>query len=1274
MKLFHRILLVACVLVLASGVFAQTSTTSLRGTVLDPSGAVVPGAQITLNNQATGFQVAKATNPNGEYNFPQIPPGKYTVTVTESGFAVQSKVAELLVNQPATVDFTLSVNASAITVDVSSATETLNTTDATIGNAVNNVTIEALPMEGRNVPDLLSLQPGVLYLSRQVNQDRDSRSGAVSGARSDQSNITLDGVDDNDQRQGYAFSGVLRSTLDSVEEFRVTTTVSNADNGRSSGAQVTLVTKSGTNGFHGSLYEYNRNTAAAANDWFNKQAELSSGLPNKPGELIRNTFGGSLGGPIKKDKLFFFVNYERQPTRENKQETLTVPTNSFRQGNLQYVDVNGNTDTLTPSQIASMDPKCSGNGTCPWGPGVDPNSLATLQAYPMPNGSSSGDGLNTASFTWSAPNPTTLNTYIAKIDYVQNDRSRFFVRGNLMGDHQDDPPQFPGGSPSDVQTNTSKGIAVGHTWTISNNLINNLRYGYIRQQLGVTGAGNASFSDFAGISPLTPENRSTLLVVPVHTLVDDLAWVKGNHTLQFGANWRLIHNNSVSNSVSFNSASSGAGNISLAAIAGTGQSFDPAAFGFPAVSDTFSSSYDNAVTAIAGLLATINVQNTYQVASNGAEATLLPTGTLIPRSFKANEGEFYAQDSWRIKPNLTLTYGARYTLLQPPFEVHGQQVAPTIDLNQWFVNRGLAAAKGVGDQPEFSLAPSGQSRGGKPYWNMNWGNIAPRLAVAYSPGFNQGFLRSLFGGPGQTSIRAGGGIYYDHFGEGIVDGFSQFGSFGLTSTQAAPSNIFTPDDAPRYVARTTVPSNVLTPAPSSVSYPAFPPDDPLTNGFTFNSDGIDDRIKTPYSVATDLSIQRQLPRGFTFEAAYVGRFGRNLLQQLDIAEPTDLVDPASGMDYFTAAREMSQFALANGENPNATISPIPFFENLFPTAAAGGQTATQNIYSGFWFNRPGREVGAPYRLSLLCTHLANGGVTAPCVNQQGPPFWDPQYSSLLSWWSLGVSNYNAAQFTLRHAMSHGLQMDFSYTLSKSLDYGSDTERTNPQGTTSSVANFSGTTSYIGDSWKPGLNYAPSDFDTRHLITTDWVYLIPFGRGQEFGSQSNSVVDAIFGGWQFSGLARWTSALPFSVIDNTGFTNNFFFNSNMVQTGKVNSGLYFTSGGAPEAFQDPSALEAGIFTTLTPLRFPYAGEAGSRNNFRGQGYFGIDSSLTKTWNLTERQSLRFAWEVFNVTNSVRFDDNTNTSLDNGSSDGSSLGLYSKTMTAPRVQQFSLRYSF
>ncbi|MBZ5548310.1 MAG: carboxypeptidase-like regulatory domain-containing protein [Acidobacteriia bacterium] len=1264
-------------------IWSQTGLTSLRGTVTDPSGAMLAGAAVTLENPATGFHTAHSTDQNGAYEFPQIPPGKYTITVTKAGFGKQAKTAELLVSQPATINFALSVQAIAETVEVSDIAQTVNTTDATIGNAVSNSTIQALPMEGRNVPDLLSLQPGVVWVGNQQPnaRDRDSRNGAVAGARSDQSNVTLDGIDNNDQRQGYAFTGVLRSTLDSVEEFRVTTTNSNADSGRSSGAQVTLVTKSGTNTFHGSLYEYNRNSLGHANDWFNKAAELQSGLPNKPGKLIRNTFGGTFGGPIKKDKIFFFLNYEGQKTQENKQQNLTVPTASFKAGSVSYNCAGdplcpaGGVQTLTAAQVASMDPLCT--TTCPWGPGEDPNALATLNAYPDPN-SPGGDGLNTGGFTWSAPNPTRLNTYIAKLDYQLTTGQRLFVRGNLQGDRSSSFPQFPGTPPSAAVVDTAKGIAIGHTWTISSTLINNFRYGYVRQALNNVGAGNNSFSDFVGISPLTAEDTTTLLNVPVHNFVDDVTWVKGKHTLQLGANYRLIHNNSSSNGVSFSSAASGNTNISQAAIAGTGQSFDPAAFGFAGVSGDFSTSYDNAITAIAGLLSTINVHNNYRV-TNATTATLLPTGSMIPRDFKANEFEWYVQDSWRVKPNLTITIGLRHTLLQTPYEVHGQQVAPTIDLHQWFNNRALAAAQGTGNQPEFAFAPSGQSRGGKPYWSMNKLDFAPRFAVAYAP-------------DSRTSIRVGVGMYHDHFGEGIVDGFSQFGSFGLTSTQAAPSNIFTPDDAPRYIDRNVVPP--LQSAPQTVTYPVFPPADTDT-GFTFNSNGIDGRIKTPHSFAADFSIQRQVGKGWTFEAAYVGRFGRHLLQQRDLAAATNLVDPKSGMDYYTAARMMSEFALAHGEDSTATIDPIAYFENLFPTAAAGGFSATQNIYtgsggsdacpSGFrWANRPGREVGAPFRLGLLATQLANGGVSPVCAGLPPVPFWDPQFSSLFAWSSLGTSSYNAGQFMLRHPMAHGLQVDFSYTYSKSLDLGSDAERTNSQGTTSTTSTLAQGTStvlsYIANPWNPRLNRAPSDFDLRHVITANWLYELPFGKGKDFAGGAGTLLDAAIGGWQLSGLTRWTSGFPFSVIDNRGFTQNFLFNSNMVQTAPIKSGLFMING-APYAFPDPSAVVAGVqitpgvAATLTPMRFAYPGEAGSRNNFRGQGYFGIDMGLAKTWKIHEKMNLKFAWEVFNVTNSVRFDTNTGAQspLDNGSDDGS-FGLYRKTLTVERVQQFSLRFSF
>jgi len=306
--------------------FSQTATTSLRGTIKDPSGALVPGARITLSNSANGQAFVAEANSSGQYVFPQIPPAKYTITATSQGFGTQSKVAELLVNQPATIDFSLTVHTETVTVDVSSTAQTLNTTDATLGAAVDNEQIQAMPLDGRDPISLLSLQPGALYLGESISlgdktaaQNLDSRQGAVSGARSDQGNVTLDGVDDNDQINGFAFNGVLRSTLDSTQEFRVTTSNSNADAGRSSGAQVTLVTKSGTNQFHGNLFEYHRDTTTEANDWFNN----NSGVPRAP--LIRNQFGGNLGGPVMKNKAFFFFEYNGRRDNQGAQAERIVP-------------------------------------------------------------------------------------------------------------------------------------------------------------------------------------------------------------------------------------------------------------------------------------------------------------------------------------------------------------------------------------------------------------------------------------------------------------------------------------------------------------------------------------------------------------------------------------------------------------------------------------------------------------------------------------------------------------------------------------------------------------------------------------------------------------------------------------------------------------------------------------------------------------------------------------------------------------------------------------
>src|ERR1051325_8162528 len=270
------------------------STTSLRGTVTDRSGAAVGNATVTLNSPERSFERTTSTTPEGAYEFTQLTPGAYSLTVDSNGFKkYQQKGITLLVNTPATANVALEIGARAEVVEVTAEAAVVNTQDASLGNAISEHQVKELPLEGRSVPDLLSLQAGVAYTGNRtdVDRDTDTRSGAENGARSDQSNVTLDGVDVNDQVNGDAFTSVLPVSVDSLQEFRVTTSNYNADQGRSSGAQVSLVTKSGTNAFHGSAYEYHRNTITSANDYFVKETELQNGEPNTPLKLIRNIFG-----------------------------------------------------------------------------------------------------------------------------------------------------------------------------------------------------------------------------------------------------------------------------------------------------------------------------------------------------------------------------------------------------------------------------------------------------------------------------------------------------------------------------------------------------------------------------------------------------------------------------------------------------------------------------------------------------------------------------------------------------------------------------------------------------------------------------------------------------------------------------------------------------------------------------------------------------------------------------------------------------------------------
>ena len=1242
---------------------AQTATSSLRGTVTDPSGSVIVGATVTLENTATSFHQTHTTEKDGGYQFQQVPPATYTVSFQSPGFSTESSVIQLLVSQPATLNVAMRLSSSSTTVEVDSgAAEVINTTNAAVGNAVDEKTVESLPMEGRNVPDLLSLQPGVLYLGQQnsAQQNNDSRSGSVAGARSDQGNITLDGIDNNSVF-GYAFTGVLRSTIDSVEEFKVTTTNNGADTGRSSGAQVNVVTRGGTNKIHAGLYEYNRNTSTSANQWFNKEAEAAEGLPNKPGELIRNTFGAYLAGPIhagpiKRDKLYYFLNFEMQRTAEAKQETLIVPNSAFRNGSISYLYNNSSggqsVETLSPAQFAALDPHCSGNGTCPWGPGDDPNILSVFQSYPLPNGSLAGDGLNTGSYTWAAPNPLNLWTNIAKIDYAISANHHLFVRGNLQDDSQSGVPQFPGQAPSFVLRDNTKGIAVGEIWTVTQNLVNNARLGFTRQGYANGGASATPWITLASVSNPTSETYSTITHVPSTNVLDDVSWIHGEHDIQFGVNYRLVHDFTSTDAYSFDSGSSATGEY-FDSLANTGQDLDPGAFGLPAVATSFNNSYSYAAMNLAGIVANSTLNYVYKV-NPGKTGTLLPTGSFVARDFKANQFEYYVQDTFRITPKLTITYGIRHSINQTPYEVNGQQVAPTVSMEDWFKTRVNDAAQGTVDQPDFTFAPSGKANNGKPMYQMAKWDIAPRLGVAYA-------LNN------KTSIRAGFGENFDNFGMQIANQLATLGSAGLLGSESTLAGWCPTSSCPRFTGLNNVPlvQSALTNPASSINFPFTPP-----LGAEAFSNVVDDGLKTPHSSQVDLSIQREIPGGWTVEADYVGRLGRRTLQNMDFGMPLNLVDPAAGMDYFTAA-DLLETQHYQGV-PASAVSKIAYWEDLFPDAAGAGAdgtgtpgyTATQNIYNHFATNPLNASYGI-YSMDVLCNPGCGGTHNR---------FYASQYSSMQTQASIGTTNYNSGQLIIRHPVAHGLQADFSYTFGKSLDLGSDAERAG--GGSYNPASFTGynTFSQILDAFHPRKNWAVSDFDIRHLITADWVYQLPFGRGQMLLSGAHGVLQAITGGWQLTGLARVTSGLPFGAQIGAGWVTSWDYQSFIVKQGPVSMHRHIIPGEGPEAFANPDALSACIeVTTSCPVRYPIPGEIGSRNAFRGDGFFGVDSGLNKGWHLTEAADLKFGWEVFNVTNTPRFDVNPNTSLQSVWGNGD-FGVYSNVLGSQRIQQFSLRLDF
>ena len=533
--------------VLSVDINAQSGTATISGTVSDQVGAAVPGATVKLTNPATGFSRSVVTNDQGGYSFPTIQPATYTIEVEAGNFkkVINSQI-QALVDTSSEINFKLEPGDVSAVVDITadSIQSVVNTQDASLGNNFVPRQITQLPTDSRNIPDLLSLQPGV------------TKEGYVAGGRSDQANITLDGIDVNDQQTGAAFTPVLRITSESIEEFRITTTNANASQGRSSGAQVSLITKRGTNDFSGSLFLFHRPERFSANNFFNNaagrftaedlavqvgDAQIGEERVPRP-NLKRNIYGGSLGGPIVKDKFFFFYSYEGYRERKDVSVVRSVPTASLALGQLKFFGstLDNPTTRLITLSLADLNSIYSEVG-------INPAALAVLRdaamRYPV-NDTSIGDGLNTGGFRFNAPAPVDLNTHIVRLDWNINSKQTLAFRGNYQQDQFTDASYFPD-TISPLTWSHPTGFALNHTWTISNNKVNNLRYGLTRQAFTAGGDSTDNAISFRFVYQPVGFNRSLSRVTPIHNITDDFTWIKGNHTMQFGGNVRIIRNKRV---------------------------------------------------------------------------------------------------------------------------------------------------------------------------------------------------------------------------------------------------------------------------------------------------------------------------------------------------------------------------------------------------------------------------------------------------------------------------------------------------------------------------------------------------------------------------------------------------------------------------------------------------------------------------------------------------------------------------------------------------------
>jgi len=1253
------LLVMSLLLLLSPIMIAAQAVSGVTGVVTDPTGAIIPGVQVVLTDTKTSRELTTTTNEDGVYVFNNVQPGAgYRLTFAGQGFQTLAlNDVQLGIGRTETHNAQLIAGNVSATVEVTSTAgvDTLNTTDASVGNVISQRQIQELPIQLRDNPAaLIGLQPGVI--GNNVGTANVNRVGSVTGSRADQGNITVDGIDSNDVTTGQAFVTVGNLPIDSVQEFRAVTANPNASEGRSSGGQIQLATRTGANAFHGSLREYFRTDKTAANTFFNNRNGIE-----RP-RLQRHQFGGSLSGPLYlpafgeggpalmggKDKLFFFFDYEGRRDDSESTQTRLVPLQHFREGRIGYIN---NTCASIPIAQVRLDlnPQCISFLTTAQAAALDPRGIGANQAllsfinsrYPQANDVTGGDGINTGLFRFNAPFYVKNNTYTTRIDGNVNDNQRVFGRLTLTRNDQTNALRlFPEDEDAEKLIDKSYQLVGGHTWVINPSITNQFTAGISRQVWDFPVASSAAYpnSFTFGIlsdpfSDISFQNRDVL----VPTLRDDVTWIAGAHSLQFGGQFKPIRQKS-SLIGDFNFASIGLGGNTAALNA----SLRPT--NIRPNSTTATTNFDASYAFLLGRLASLNTNFVYDTAGNPQ-----PLASGRKRNYVYNEYELYVQDNWKVRTDLSLNLGLRWHLYPAPYEKNGFQSGQSVDFQTLLerrVQNGLSGVSGDAAAPLLSYDLIGKANGGKPMYETDYNNFSPRIGFAYNPSFKNGFLGSIFGDR-KTVIRGGTSLVYDRVGGALSFVQDQLSYLFDNQTSKTFGNI-NPRTAllndPRFTGINTLPVQNVAP---QITRP-FTPDSHGLAEFQFNY-AIDRNFEIPYSYTWSFGIQRELPGNLLLDVSYVGRRGRKLFAQSDASQIVDFKDPASNQFMLAAFNSLQDQLNAGG-----AITPIPWFENQIGPAAFATYGAQCNQF-GLGANCTELvanfipdlvEVGGS--ADLVATLFANG-LLNPNVGL-GSQFAVNAYIT-----NQGRSQYDGLLVSLQKRFSKGFQFDANYTWSHAID--------NQSSVTNAVSE-----GLIFNALDPDAGRGDADFDIRHLFNANAIWELPIGRGRAIGNNMNKWLDAVLGNWTVSGILQARSGIPLTAYSGAWSVTVFTADNAgvpAVLTGdrSVFKANIHNEGTGIQYFADPAAVQAA-------LRYPRHGEVGNRNIFRSEGYWGIDAVVSKKFRMpwSENHRLTLRAEAYNLTNSNFFG---SPNLTFGST---TFGRITTSQSSPRELQFALRYDF